>query len=270
MVHDDVDADALSYSCKIPDVGKARFVFADENDDELGCNAAGAERARALDEVGAQVGGKASSVEYQGGHAVAVRSPPKTDLEGAKPAAAAQLRRMSRFMVWSIVVVSLGIAFFVFEPFFITSPARSGGPSTLAGEAAPVFTLRDDRGNLVSLDGYRGRIVLMNLWASWCPPCRAELPDLQRLANAYARGGVAVVGVNEGESAERARAFADALAIRFPIWVDGSERYGRTYAALGLPTTVILDRRGIVVRGFDGPLTFDQMETAVAPFVRPH
>ncbi len=95
----------------------------------------------------------------------------------------------------------------------------------------------------------------MNLWASWCPPCRAEMPDLQRLAETDAHRGVAVVGVNEGESPQKARAFADALRIRFPIWIDSSERYGLIYAALGLPTTVIVDRRGIVMRGFDGPLT---------------
>jgi hypothetical protein len=60
------------------------------------------------------------------------------------------------------------------------------------------------------------------------------------------------------------------LGIRFPIWVDVNQRYGRTYAALGLPTTVILDRRGVVVRGFDGALTFGQMQSAIEPLVGRH
>jgi peroxiredoxin len=175
---------------------------------------------------------------------------------------------MSRYIVWAIAAAAVGISFWVLAPFFISPSPRAGGPEGLVGDSAPVFPLRDDRGRPVSLDQYRGRIVLMNLWASWCPPCRAEMPDLQRLANAYGRRGIAIVGVNEGESAERARVFADSLGIRFPIWVDASQRYGRTYAALGLPTTVIVDRRGIVVRGFDGALTFAQMEAAVAPLVR--
>lgn len=178
---------------------------------------------------------------------------------------------MSRVIVWSIVLVALALAFFlVFEPFLASQSARSGGPSSLVGEQAPVFALRDDRNAPVSLEDYRGRIVLMNLWASWCPPCRAEMPDLQRLASVYAHSGIAIVGVNEGESPQRARAFAESLRIRFPIWIDGSQRYGRTYAALGLPTTVIVDRRGVVVRGFDGELTFDQMVSAVTPLVRTH
>lgn len=177
---------------------------------------------------------------------------------------------MSRFVIWAVAAVAVVVAVIVLEPFFLSQKASPAGPAGLAGEAAPVFTLRDDRGRAVSLDRYRGRIVLMNLWASWCPPCRAEMPDLQRLANSYDDGTLAIVGVNEGESAARAQSFAESLRIRFPIWIDASQRYGRTYAALGLPTTVILDRRGVVVRGYDGPLTFDQMRAAVAGMVQTH
>jgi peroxiredoxin len=163
--------------------------------------------------------------------------------------------------------VAAALAFVVVQPFFVSHTSSRTGPAGLAGQAAPVFLLRDDRGSPVSLPQYRGRIVVMNLWASWCPPCREEMPDLQRLSDAYASRGLTIVGINEGESAQRARAFATALHIRFPIWMDTAERYGRTYTALGLPTTVIVDRRGVVVRGFDGALTFEQMKAAVAPLI---
>jgi cytochrome c biogenesis protein CcmG/thiol:disulfide interchange protein DsbE len=169
--------------------------------------------------------------------------------------------------VWLIAILALALVVVVLEPFFASRPAKVAGPAGLAGESAPVFALRDDRGSHVSLERYRGRLVVMNLWASWCPPCRAEMPDLQRLATLYAGRGIAVLGVNEGESAERARAFAESLQIRFPIWIDGNEQYGRTYAALGLPTTIILDRRGVVVRGFDGAMTLDQMRAVVGPLM---
>ena len=175
--------------------------------------------------------------------------------------------RMSRLFVWLIAAAALLIGFFVLEPFFVAPSARSG-PESLVGETAPIFPLRDDSGKAVSLEQYRGRVVLMNLWASWCPPCRAEMPDLQRLADRYAGNTIAIVGVNEGESRDRARTFATSLGIHFPIWIDDGERYGRIYAALGLPTTVILDRRGVVVRGFDGALTLVQMQGAVAAAVR--
>ena len=171
---------------------------------------------------------------------------------------------MQRYLPWAGAIVVLGVAAAVATPYFFSQPANVSGPSSAAGRPAPVITLRDDLGRSVSLRQFRGSIVVMNLWASWCPPCRAEMPDLQKLADTYGPRGIAVVGINEGESPQRARAFAGSLRIRFPIWIDSSEQYGRTYTALGLPTTVIVDRQGIVVRGFDGALTLDQMRAAVA------
>ncbi|HEY2473408.1 MAG TPA: TlpA disulfide reductase family protein [Candidatus Cybelea sp.] len=170
---------------------------------------------------------------------------------------------MQRYLLWAGSAVVLAVAAAVAAPYFLSQPANVSGPSSVVGRPAPVFELRDDLGRSASLQQYRGSIVIMNLWASWCPPCRAEMPDLERLADANASRGIAVVGVNEGESPQRARAFAGSLGIRFPIWIDAAQQYGRTYGALGLPTTIIINRRGIVVRGYDGPLTFDQMRAAV-------
>lgn len=175
---------------------------------------------------------------------------------------------MQRYLPWLGAVVVLAVAAAVATPYFLSQPPAASGPSSAAGRPAPVFVLRDDLGRSVSLKQYRGSIVVMNLWASWCPPCRAEMPDLQKLADSYGPRGVAVIGINEGESPQRARAFAGSLGIRFPIWLDSAEQYGRTYTALGLPTTVIVDRRGVVVRGFDGALTFDQMRAAIAAATR--
>jgi thiol-disulfide isomerase/thioredoxin len=258
---DDADADPFAGPREIANVRKARFVLPDEDDRELGMNPPVAQRIRTPGEFHAQVGREAFAIENQGGHAVAVSS-----VERGAPTLTTS--PAYRYALWLIVAIALGVTLLVFAPFFASRAGKTAGPASLAGQAAPVFALQDDRGEAVSLAQYHGRLVIMNLWASWCPPCRAEMPDLQRLAERYGGGGIAVIGVNEGESPERARAFAQALRIRFPIWIDGSERYGRTYAALGLPTTIVLDRRGVVVRGFDGALTFDQMRATVAPLLR--
>lgn len=173
---------------------------------------------------------------------------------------------VNRWVVWAIVGLAVVVAGAIVAPFFGSSSqsSRAAGPAGLAGEAVPAFDLRDDSGAAVSLARYRGRVVVMNLWASWCPPCRAEMPELQRFSDAYAKRDIVVVGVNQGESAQRARAFAQSLQIRFPIWLDDRQQYGRAYTALGLPTTVVVGRDGNVVRGFDGPLTFAQLRDAVA------
>ena len=175
---------------------------------------------------------------------------------------------MNARLRWLLILAAVAVALVILVPLFVSQRPSVSGPAGMVGRTAPVFSLRDDRGNPVSLAQYRGKVVVMNLWASWCPPCRAEMPDLQTVAREYAKDGVVVVGVNQGESAERAAAFARSLQIAFPIWIDDAQQYGRTYAALGLPTTIIIDRRGVVERGFDGPLTIEQMRLTLAQAVR--
>ncbi len=134
----------------------------------------------------------------------------------------------------------------------------------LAGAPAQSFDLHRIDGRVDSLARHRGEVVVMNLWASWCPPCREEMPALQQFAKQNA-GRVAVLGIDQGESAAVASAFARERGVTFPVLVDEQQQYGRTYAAVGLPTTVIVGRDGRIVRGIDGPLTLAQMRDAVAP-----
>jgi thiol-disulfide isomerase/thioredoxin len=152
----------------------------------------------------------------------------------------------------------------IVAPFVHSDTAQpAAGPNSLAGQRETVVPLTDDRGSPASLAQYRGRIVVLNLWASWCPPCRAEMPELQQFYAQNAARGVVVIGVNQGESSQRAAAFARSLDITFPIWIDEEQRYGRVYAALGLPTTIVIDRDGIVARGFDGPVTLADLAAAM-------
>ena len=139
-----------------------------------------------------------------------------------------------------------------------------GGPGSLTGAPAQSFDVRRTDGRTDSLARHRGQVVLMNLWATWCPPCREEMPALQQFARENA-GRVAVIGVDQGEAASVAAAFARQRGVTFPILVDEQQQYGRAYAAVGLPTTLIVGRDGHVVRGIDGPLTLAQMRDAVAP-----
>jgi peroxiredoxin len=171
-------------------------------------------------------------------------------------------------MRWLLILAGVLVAAIILVPLFRSQSIAVSGPAGMVGRTAPVFDLLDDRGAGASLAQYHGKIVVMNLWASWCPPCRAEMPDLQTLSREYSREGVVVVGVNQGESASRAADFARSLGVAFPIWIDDRQQYGRVYAALGLPTTVVIDRSGVVVNGFDGPLTMGQMRATLAKLVR--
>lgn len=142
--------------------------------------------------------------------------------------------------------------------------AAAAGPGGLAGAPAQSFELRRTDGRVDSLARYHGRVVLMNLWATWCPPCREEMPALERFARENARD-VVVLGVDQGEDATLAAAFARDRGVTFPILVDEQEQYGRTYKGIGLPTSVIVGRDGRIVRGVDGAMTIEQMRAAVAP-----
>lgn len=139
-----------------------------------------------------------------------------------------------------------------------------GGPGTLAGAPAQSFDVRRTDGRPDSLARHRGQVVLMNLWATWCPPCRDEMPALQRFARENA-GKVVVLGVDEGESAAVAAAFARERGVTFAILVDEQQQYGRAYEGIGLPTSVIVGRDGHVVKGVDGAMTIEQMRAVVAP-----
>ncbi len=170
-------------------------------------------------------------------------------------------------MKWLLSVGAALIAAVVLKQYF---PSTAAGATQIAsaGKTAPSFPVPSTDGKTQTLAAYRGKIIVMNLWATWCPPCRSEMPDFENLYETYRRRGLVVIGINQGESRQRASSFAQSLHIKYPIWLDSQQQYGRTYIALGLPTTVVIDRSGVAVPpGFDGPLTYAQMKAAVAPLI---
>jgi peroxiredoxin len=169
---------------------------------------------------------------------------------------------VTRPLIWIASAVAALVAAVVLYTYF-----AGGAPATLVGNPAASFDVRTTTGAPSSLAAYRGSVVVMNLWASWCPPCRAEMPDLERAYLARRARGLVVLGIDQGESPTIAAAFARSLRITYPILVDEHQQYGRVYRALGLPTTVIVDRRGTVVKTFDGTVTYDQVLAAVDPLV---
>lgn len=124
------------------------------------------------------------------------------------------------------------------------TPTRAQG--TGVGQEAPDFGVPDLSGETVQLSDYRGQVVLLNFWASWCGPCRMEVPGLVALYGRYRDRGLAVLAVNLGEPREQVESFADAYQMTFPVLLDmeGQTRY--LYPTRGIPTSLILDREGVV------------------------
>ncbi len=144
----------------------------------------------------------------------------------------------------------------------------TGGPRMLAGAPAQSFPVKRVDGAADGLEHYRGQVVVMNLWATWCPPCREEMPALQKLYEEYRARGVIVLGVDQGEASRVAAKYAREHGVTYPILIDEDQQYGRAYAAVGLPTTIVIGRDGHIVKGIDGELTLAQMREALAPALR--
>jgi peroxiredoxin len=120
------------------------------------------------------------------------------------------------------------------------------GPSLQTGAPAPAFELNSNSGKPVSLADLKGQIVLVNFWASWCGPCRQEMPILEQLNHQYHNKGVALIGVNVEPDSAAATAWLKATPVTFPILYDVDSKVSKLYEVQGMPNTVILDRKGVV------------------------
>ena len=119
----------------------------------------------------------------------------------------------------------------------------SGGP--LIGQPAPEFTASDLAKGKISLADFRGKPLLLNFWATWCVPCRQELPTLQRFAGDQ-RGHMAVLGLDELEGASDVGAFTHALDVSYPLALDSDGSIAQRFRVQGLPTSFLIDAQGIV------------------------
>ncbi len=180
---------------------------------------------------------------------------------------------MPRRPALALGVFALVVVFFTVRSYFGAegfARGPGGGPALLAGAPAASYAVKTLDGASDSLDRYRGRVLFVNLWASWCAPCRSETPALERLFEENRTRGLVVLGIDQGESAAAAGSFVKEMKLRYPILLDEGEQYGRAYAAIGLPTSLVVDRAGHIVRGIDGEVTLAQMREAVAPLLAGH
>ncbi|MBA5865795.1 MAG: redoxin domain-containing protein [Nitrospira sp. CR1.3] len=115
------------------------------------------------------------------------------------------------------------------------------------GEAAPNFQLRDIEGRMVALSDLRGKVVLLNFWATWCGPCRVEMPAMEQLYRTYPRKDFEILAVStDPQGVAVTRPFQQENHLSFPILHDAEYRVGLTYGARSLPMTFMVDRQGVV------------------------
>ena len=127
----------------------------------------------------------------------------------------------------------------------LMSPASSGAGSSSSGPA-PQFSLESRGGPKISLAQYKGQVVMLNFWASWCGPCRQEMPLLENIYKKYNKMGFTLIGVNVEPDSKEAEGFLKQLQnpVSFPVIYDKDSKVSRLYDVSGMPSTVIIDRKG--------------------------
>ena len=127
------------------------------------------------------------------------------------------------------------------------------GMAKLPGKPAPDFTLPDLDGNQVSLHAYKGKLIFLNFWATWCIPCREEMPVMEQLHRTFQPQGLAILAVDLKESPDKVKAFFDQHRLSYTALLDASGSVFRDYQVMGLPTTYLIGRDGtLLARGVGG------------------
>ena len=129
------------------------------------------------------------------------------------------------------------------------------------GSQAPDFELEAADGTRVGLTDFLGEVVLLNFWATWCEPCKTEMPLLQSTFDSFKDQGLVVLGIDFDESADLVASFGDEFSLTFPLLLDPGGKIQQQYKVRGYPTTVVLDREGRILAYHIGILTDSQLDS---------
>ena len=157
---------------------------------------------------------------------------------------------------------------------YLSRETSAGQPISLAtapyvGSLAPDFTLETVAGESFTLADFRageGTPVVLNFWATWCPPCRVEMPHFDNASRLYA-GEVAILGVNQAEPAATIDEYATEHGLNYPLLVDGDMKVNHLYGVLNLPTTIFIDRNGVVREVLIGTMSQAVLEERIEQLV---
>lgn len=133
--------------------------------------------------------------------------------------------------------------------------------------AAPDVQLTDLQGNPVAFSDYLGQVILYNAWATWCPPCKAEMPVLQAYYEKYKNQGFVIIAIEDGQPLDEVAAFVQSHGLTFPVWPDLEWRATKTWGIQALPTSYVIDRQGMARLMWGGEATAKMLEQYVTPLI---
>jgi peroxiredoxin len=171
-----------------------------------------------------------------------------------------------------LILIGLGIILIMASAYFILQGAT---PKTnfstfpvKVNYPAPELTLTDMQGNAHSLSDYRGQVVLINLWATWCIPCKEEMPALQAFYNKNKDNGFTVIAINDGDPTPDVLQFAKDYSLTFPIWLDPTYiATEQAFKTMNLPSSFVVGRDGTVQLMWVGGISYTILEKHVTPLI---
>ncbi len=165
------------------------------------------------------------------------------------------LSRSGRAALAFLALVLLGL---------LVAQGCTSSPQDIAGIQAPDFTLTDLEGNQISLSDLRGKTVFLNFWATWCPPCRAEMPEIEAIYQEYKDRDVVVIGVDLREPESTVRQYVQQGGYSWTFVIDTTGAVARDYGITAIPTSIFLDSDGIIRAVNIGAMTKRAMEAKLA------
>ncbi|MFC1991764.1 TlpA family protein disulfide reductase [Chloroflexota bacterium] len=163
--------------------------------------------------------------------------------------------------------VALGI-FVITLLLFLANQNSTATVGLTKGTLAPDFTLTDLDGNQVSLSDFRGKTVFLNFWATWCPPCRAEMPEMESVYQEYKDKEVVIIGVDIQETEETVRQFVQEGGYSWTFLLDTSGTVAADYEVVAIPTSLFLDKEGIIRAVNVNAMTKREIEAKLAEAIR--
>lgn len=143
---------------------------------------------------------------------------------------------------------------------YSVTPARVNFP-------APELSLSDLKGEKISVADYRQNILLVNIWAIWCPPCKIEMPILEKYFEEHSDQGFTLLGIEAGDPQEQVKSFVSEYALSFPILLDPNKQAMIAFSNDNLPSSYVIDRNGTVVLAWTGPISHAMLEKYVTPLL---